>query len=173
MEGRDVVELLQALEEVGIDVFVEGGWGVDALVGQELRPHKDVDLVVRRSDVEGLYAALQARGFQLVAGALPDGFVCKDPRGRAVDVRGVVFAADGRAVYERADNVEGSYSPDAFAGQGTISDVAVRCLTPVAQMQAHTGYEQRDIDVIEVGTLHDRFGIPVPEEYAHAERPQP
>ena len=41
---------------------------MDALVGHELRSHKDVDLVVRLSDVPTLLEVLEKRGFRQTSG---------------------------------------------------------------------------------------------------------
>ena len=42
MNASDVVELLNRLEEHGIDVWLNGGWGVDALLGHQTREHDDL-----------------------------------------------------------------------------------------------------------------------------------
>jgi polyisoprenoid-binding protein YceI len=36
--------VLDALHRVGCRFWVEGGWGVDALVGRQTRPHRDLDI---------------------------------------------------------------------------------------------------------------------------------
>jgi lincosamide nucleotidyltransferase A/C/D/E len=42
MTSEDVVELLQRLEQHDVVVWLDGGWGVDALLGEQTRPHGDV-----------------------------------------------------------------------------------------------------------------------------------
>ena len=44
MHLRDAAELLRTLAAHGVDVAVGGGWGVDALVGEQTREHSDLDL---------------------------------------------------------------------------------------------------------------------------------
>ena len=39
MTAADVVEVLEWLEAVGVRAWVDGGWGVDALVGEATRAH--------------------------------------------------------------------------------------------------------------------------------------
>jgi lincosamide nucleotidyltransferase A/C/D/E len=34
----------------GLVVWLDGGWGVDALLGYRSRPHQDLDLVIARDD---------------------------------------------------------------------------------------------------------------------------
>jgi lincosamide nucleotidyltransferase A/C/D/E len=46
---------------LGINIWIDGGWGVDALLGAQTRPHKDLDIAIEERDVAGLSAALEAR----------------------------------------------------------------------------------------------------------------
>jgi len=45
MPAASLVDLLQLFESAGIEVWLDGGWAVDALLGEQTRPHKDVDIV--------------------------------------------------------------------------------------------------------------------------------
>jgi hypothetical protein len=40
----EVVDVLERLDRAGVPVWLDGGWGVDALVGRQTRPHRDLDL---------------------------------------------------------------------------------------------------------------------------------
>src|SRR2546422_5781430 len=51
MVASDVVEVLDRLDGAGIEASLDGGWGVDALLGEQTRPHDDLDLIVRVVDV--------------------------------------------------------------------------------------------------------------------------
>ena len=87
MSAEDVVRLLAAMD--GIDVWLDGGWGVDALLGEQTREHDDLDLVVARSDVPLLIEALGREGYEVAKGQLPTCIVLLDPAGRQVDVHPV------------------------------------------------------------------------------------
>jgi lincosamide nucleotidyltransferase A/C/D/E len=164
VRAQEVAEVLAALHDVGVHVWVDGGWGVDALVGAESRPHKDLDLIVRLSDADAVGNVLQTRGFRLVAGTPPASALYRDDSGRGVDIRAVAFDGDGRGVYRAADE-EIVFPAGSLDGSGTISDVAVQCLTPEAQMVAHTGYEPTDKDTHDLRMLHITFNLPLPPEY--------
>lgn len=47
---KDALEILLRAERIGVDVRLDGGWGVDALLGRQTRDHDDIDLFVERSD---------------------------------------------------------------------------------------------------------------------------
>jgi lincosamide nucleotidyltransferase A/C/D/E len=44
--AEDVVEVLESLTVAHVPWWVAGGWGVDALVGEQTRMHDDVDVMV-------------------------------------------------------------------------------------------------------------------------------
>lgn len=46
----DACEILHWAEEAEIPVVLDGGWGVDALIGRETRTHNDIDLFVEEKD---------------------------------------------------------------------------------------------------------------------------
>jgi lincosamide nucleotidyltransferase A/C/D/E len=43
MTAEDIVELYSGLLARGVQLWVDGGWGIDALAGRQTRPHKDFD----------------------------------------------------------------------------------------------------------------------------------
>ena len=64
MSAGDAVELLQLFAQHRIEVWVDGGWGVDALLGEQTRPHGDLDIALQHADVPKLRALLEARGYR-------------------------------------------------------------------------------------------------------------
>ena len=44
MGMQTLLAVVGLLEADGIDVWLDGGWGVDALLGQQTREHDDLDL---------------------------------------------------------------------------------------------------------------------------------
>jgi lincosamide nucleotidyltransferase A/C/D/E len=46
MDSRNVLTIIARLEADGIDVWLDGGWGVDALLEHQTREHDDLDIVV-------------------------------------------------------------------------------------------------------------------------------
>ncbi|GAB7189618.1 hypothetical protein NUM3379_03240 [Kineococcus sp. NUM-3379] len=58
-----------------------------------------------------------------------------------------------------------AYPTSSLTGTGNIAGRAVRCLTAEYQVDSHTGYEHDTDDVRDVLALHERFGVPLPEQY--------
>ena len=46
MQAADAVMVSGVFEAADVRAWVEGGWGVDALMGRQTRDHDDVDLAV-------------------------------------------------------------------------------------------------------------------------------
>ena len=44
----DAVEIISYADNNGIDIWLDGGWGVDALLETETRAHNDIDLFVEK-----------------------------------------------------------------------------------------------------------------------------
>ncbi|MBO0731850.1 MAG: hypothetical protein J2P57_21505, partial [Acidimicrobiaceae bacterium] len=62
MRADEVLGVLDRLDERGIDAWVDGGWGVDALIGRQTREHDDLDLVVDMKAVDRVRCLLVEDG---------------------------------------------------------------------------------------------------------------
>ncbi len=162
MGARDLIRIVDLLERAGVTVWIDGGWGVDALLGEQTREHDDIDLVVELVHVPSLIAALTSDGYELVAGSSPTSFVLVDAVGRQVDVHPVVFDEEGGGVYRMEDGRDWIYPAAGFGGRGLVGGRTVRCLTAEVQVLVHDGYELADKDYRELRLLHERFGVQLP-----------
>jgi len=100
MTAADVIGLYTEWENLNIKTWVDGGWDVDALLGEQTRPHQDLDIVVRQEDVPRLRHMLQERGFRDIklTEAKPWNFVIGDKDGREIDVHVIVFDSYGNGL---------------------------------------------------------------------------
>ncbi|MFM7534474.1 MAG: nucleotidyltransferase domain-containing protein [Acidimicrobiales bacterium] len=53
--------MLDLLGGAGLDLWVDGGWAVDALLGEQTRPHADLDLAIARADFDAALRLLTSR----------------------------------------------------------------------------------------------------------------
>ena len=164
MDSTSLVEVVDSLEKAGIDVWIDGGWGVDALLERQLREHDDLDLVCELRHAERVIELLARLGYELAAGGPPKSFVCVDSRGRQVDVHPVTFHAEGGGRYQMEDGRVWVYPAQGLAGQGRVAGRRVRCLSPEVQVIVHAGYELGEKDYRELYLLRERFGVQVPAE---------
>ena len=162
MEAAEVVRVVEALERGGVTVWLDGGWGVDALLGEQVREHDDLDVVVELSATRALSAMLEGIGYMHVAGAPPKSFVLVDAAGRQVDVHPVRFDDAGGGVYRTDDERDWTYPAEGFTGRGRVGGRAVHCLSAAVQVLVHDGYELEEKDYGELRLLRDRLGVELP-----------
>ena len=163
MDAESVLAVLDALDAASVRVWLDGGWGVDALLGEQTRPHSDLDLIASAADGAGVRAALDTLGFRPRPGASDAGFVLADERGREVDVHLVQFDQRGYGSFELPDGRRWPFPPAAFAGRGRVAGREVPCLSADAQVQCHAqGYEPGENDLRDMERLQQRFGVVLP-----------
>jgi lincosamide nucleotidyltransferase A/C/D/E len=160
MSADDVVEVVCAIDAAGVDVWLDGGWGVDALLETETRAHDDLDVVMRFKDIERFDAALAPFGYVLVKRwpDSPEGYVLGDPQDRRVDVHPVHFQENGDAI-QRLTKGTWTFPAAGFDGRGTVGGREIRCLTAEVQVLCHAGYELDDEDRRDMRALHETFGV--------------
>jgi len=161
MRAEEVVEFLQLMEEAGVEVHLDGGWGVDALLGRQTRSHEDVDIAVQHRNVPAVRRLLGARGFRELAS--PDArdfnFVLSDSKGRKIDVHSYTFDQQGNHVYGVP------YPIDSLTGTGMIDGEPVKCISAAWAVKFHTQYEPDETDFQDVQALCERFNILLPDLY--------
>jgi lincosamide nucleotidyltransferase A/C/D/E len=161
MDARDAVMLVEFLERHGLEVYVDGGWAVDALLGEQTRTHADLDIAVPHKYVPRLRELLAVRGYRERPrdDTWECNFVVADACGREIDVHS--YTLDDAGV-----NVHGvAYISEHLTGKGSIHGYPVRCISPEWLVKFHTGYDLDENDFRDVRALCERFGIPLPDEY--------
>jgi lincosamide nucleotidyltransferase A/C/D/E len=135
MSAARAVEAFEALERADVTVCCMGGWGIDALLGEQSRKHRDLDLIVERQSWDVALRALAGLGYekwyeQSGEKPLEDRVVVRDAAMRVVDVHPVDFDTAGLSVVS-----------------GSIAGHPVRCIS--AEQQYHSqGFRK--------GLLHER-----------------
>jgi lincosamide nucleotidyltransferase A/C/D/E len=165
VDALSVLEAITTLQNAGVRVWLDGGWGVDALVGEQTREHDDLDCVIALSDAGIARDALAAVGFAVTLDELPTRFVVRDRSDRRVDFHTVTFDATGAAIQQLQDGTLAPYPAEGFFGFGQVAGVRVACLTAAVQSLHHLGYDPDQKDHHDMGLLADRFGIELPAPY--------
>ena len=168
--GYDVLTVLDVLAGEDIRPWVHGGWGVDALLGEQTRDHDDLDLVAQVADVPHIRTILAKRGFTLVRGELHTNFVLVDDDGRQIDFHPVSWDGHGNAVYVNEHGQKWTLRPADLTGIGSVIGRRVQCLTPEIEMASHSGYDLQDDDLHDIEGLHQRFGVEYPTGYPPGRR---
>ena len=166
MSAGDALGLYDLFEGEGITVWIDGGWAVDALLGEQTRSHADLDIALETRFLARLRGVLAERGYQQIPrdDTRPWNFVLGNGAGLEVDVHAFTFDENGDGVYGPPANGD-YYRADALTGEGVIEGRPVRCISPKWLVRFHTGYELKETDFHDVIALCERFGIELPEEY--------
>jgi lincosamide nucleotidyltransferase A/C/D/E len=102
MDAPEVLAVLDLLAAAGADVWVDGGWGVDALLAITTRRHSDLDLVVRLPELATVRQALREAGYdRVLRDWSPVAVALVDRRGHEIDLHLIRPTADGGG--DRAD----------------------------------------------------------------------
>ncbi|MFF4268446.1 nucleotidyltransferase domain-containing protein [Streptomyces sp. NPDC001536] len=160
MSADDVLSVLDLLRRARVEVWVGGGWGIDALVGEQTRDHRDLDLMHRLDQEPTVTAALSEAGYVETLDCRPVRFVLTAPDGREIDLHPLVFAENGSATQASFDPQHPfPYPADAFV-TGTIKSTPVPCLSAAQQVHFHQGYEPTPRDRHDMLQLRRVFDVP-------------
>jgi lincosamide nucleotidyltransferase A/C/D/E len=165
MEAAHVHDVLSRLADVGVIATLDGGWGVDALLARQTRPHRDVDLVIDRTDLSRAEQSLAALGLAPDAAArpgLPARQVLAADDGRSVDLHLITRDGSGTGWQELDEGAWGRYPAEGLTGTGIVAGSWVRCITADLQLQHHLGYPPQPHDLADVRALAAHFGLPIP-----------
>ncbi len=163
MTPESLVELLDVFDSEHIEVWLDGGWGVDALLREHTRPHKDVDLIVRVGDLARLASVLLRRSFVVVPGGTTTNIVYRSAGGLEIDIHAVEFDASGNGNYLMENGKYWIFPAEGFVGRGSVGGRDVRCLTAEVQVLCHaTGYTPTKKDINDMERLRARFGVVLP-----------
>ncbi|HEX4305014.1 MAG TPA: hypothetical protein VHZ54_03160 [Solirubrobacterales bacterium] len=130
MPRARALETISTLEDAGLRSVLLGGWGVDALVGRQLRNHSDLDLLVEPSELNRAIEVLGGLGYaRWNEDDAPESLGPIDPE-RAVSCR------------DRALRVVDLHGADLDALEVTVGSIEshkVTCLSAEQQLQTQVG----------------------------------
>jgi len=163
MNEKDVVELIKTFTDAGVAVWIDGGWGVDALIGRQTREHTDLDVAVHRKDTPGIRGLLEHIGYREIKRADSSEYIyfMQNEAGNGVDIHTFAYDVNGHNTYGV------KYPFGSLAGTGTIGGRQVNCISPAFMLCFKTGYEPKEKDILDVQALCKAFGFDLPCRYAN------
>lgn len=144
MSATDVLGVLQACAGAGIQGWIGGGWGVDALIGRQSRRHGDLDLIIADDPwiVGTAHRVICSLGLEYLmerrtATLVPRRMRFAGEDGRSIDLLPVDLEAPP------FDHSDANAPPFAM---GLIAGRPVPCLSERLQRRLHAGYPHRPVD---------------------------
>jgi len=157
MEAQGVIKIHRLFTQYNLPYWIDGGWGVDALLEDQTREHEDLDIVMEERSLEQALVLLKDLGFVIRQDEdyRAWNFVMES-KDESIDFHIIAFDEEGRGIYGPPEqNV--FYPADAFGAVGRILGQFVPCLSPEFQMVSHQGYELRDKDHQDMERLCEKF----------------
>ncbi len=148
----EILEVLDAVRSTGCRFWLEGGWGVDALVGRQTRPHRDVDVDFDAAYEHEVLQVLSLLGYSIETDWRPNRVELSASGSRWVDLHPLVIDDNGDA---RQAALEGGWHEfhRSWFTTGRLVGVTVPCVSVEAQRVFRTDYELRSIDRLDLAQL--------------------
>lgn len=174
MSAETLIKIHDDLKNLGVEMILDGGWGVDALLGKQTREHRDVDFFIDQKDLEMVKKYFADQGYKPseTEPATAWHFLLESNE-YAVDIHVLDIDGKGRGWYGPKEN-NAIFEADSLSGVGSINGVEFRSLTPEYRVKCltkafgvitRTGYTLKDTDYEDIAKLCKQFNIEIPEEY--------
>ncbi len=162
----DVLAVLDRLDDGGVPWCLAGGWAVDALAGEQTRPHADVDLIVPAADLPSVERLLADIGYARTdESELPAFLILGDRAERQVDLYLVSLdESTGDAWQEFGDGKWDVFPASDLFGAGRLAGRDVRCLGAHALFRQFLGYRWTEKTRHDLRLLHHHGGTPLPPD---------
>ena len=167
MSAPHALEAVHAIQAAGVVASIEGGWGVDALIGRQTREHSDLDLALGRDDCDAAASALAVLGYRhdpTDRPGLPARFVLKNEDSLQVDLHPLVFDAEGNGWQQLDEGGWYLHEVRYLWRDGHIVGNSVCCIAAELQLAFRLGHPLSAKDAHDLSLLADHFGTPLPPE---------
>ncbi len=171
MSPLDVLDIYESLDRLGARIWIDGGWGVDALMEAHTRAHKDLDVAIQAAELPRLRQYAASRGYEEIQSeaARPHNFVLRDGQGREIDVHVIVLDDCGNGILGPAANGH-TYPRDSLTGVGRIAGRQVRCIAAEWEVKFRTACPGTRKDLHDVSALCEKFRLELPAQYRRMRR---
>ena len=162
----DVLSVLSLADRANARPWIDGGWGIDALLGGQTREHGDLDVAIEARHLSVFLQALSGHGFMAAGedGATAWNFLMQHRAGAVVDLHVIVLDPDGNGVLGPPEAGH-AYPAGSLTGRGKIGDRIVDCITAEWAVKFRDAYPGDAGDRADVLALCRRFDLTVPSQY--------
>lgn len=175
--AEDVIKIYKRLSTNGIQVWLTGGWGIDALLGRQTRLHKDLDVIMLLDDMVRMRELLSSDGYELDVlwsenrmvrdtngNETATALVLKDTEGREFDAHAITIDVQGNGIPAWDEAEDFMFKKEDLEGLGMVAGFAIQCITPECQIYCHAGYELPEKQLKDLDLLHGKFNVGYPDQ---------
>src|SRR5215207_97925 len=115
-----MLDVLDRLDAAAVEWWIDGGWGVDALLGRETRLHDDLDFAVRAEDIDRLTTVF-TEFHRVHEDQWPSAYVLRAGDGRELDFHPLEFDERGDGWQPQAGGAAALWPREALRALGRIA----------------------------------------------------
>lgn len=151
---EDLMTVITLLKNAGITYWIDGGWGVDILVGKQTRDHRDIDINFDSQYTEELLKLLLEYGYEVDTDWRPVRIELYSEKYGYLDIHPFVLNKDGTAKQADLDGGWYAFEKD-FFGNAVFERKTIPCISVKGQIIFHSGYDLRDQDKHDIAILEN------------------
>lgn len=154
---KNLFYVLNIFDELKVNYWLDGGWGVDVLTRKQNREHRDVDIDFDAQHTQIVIQKLKEIGYITEVDWMPARMELKHERLGYLDIHPINFNDDGTIT--QADPVGGRYTfrPEWFTST-KYKGREIPCISQEAQLLFHSGYDLTDKDHFDIHNLRQNKG---------------
>lgn len=149
---ENVMGVLSLLDSLKIKYWVDGGWGVDILLGKQNREHRDIDVDFDGEYTELLLDTLKRTGYEITTDWSPSRIELYHPELGFIDIHPLLISEDGSAKQAGLNDDWYEFKAEWFSS-AVFEGRTIPCISAEAQRLFHSGYELREVDKIDMKNL--------------------
>ncbi len=149
---KDLMTIINLLENANIKYWIDGGWGVDILAGKQTRNHRDIDVDFDAQHTEELLKILLKYGYEVDTDWKPVRIELYSEKYGYLDIHPFILNENGTS--KQADLEGGFYEFEKdFFSNAIFEGKTIPCISLKGQKIFHSGYELRDKDKQDIAVL--------------------
>ena len=94
---ENLIEVLDLLDSMEMRYWIDGGWGIDILLGKQNREHRDIDVDFDGEFTDALLNKLKEIGYEIVVDWSPSRIELYHPELSYIDIHPLIINEDGSA----------------------------------------------------------------------------
>lgn len=149
---ENLMEVLNLLDGLKIKYWIDGGWGIDILLGKQNRVHRDIDVDFDGKFTDVLLDALNVKGYTIVTDWRPARIELYHPELGYIDIHPLIISEDGSAKQAGLNDDWYEFKAEWFSS-ALFEERTIPCISAEAQKLFHSGYELREVDKIDLKNL--------------------
>ncbi len=149
---ENLMEVLNFLDGLKIKYWIDGGWGIDILLGKQNRVHRDIDVDFDGKFTDILLDALNVKGYTIITDWRPSRIELYHPELGYIDIHPLIISEDGSAKQAGLNDDWYDFKAEWFSS-ALFEERIIPCISAEAQKLFHSGYELREVDKIDLKNL--------------------